>query len=354
MSCRIIAIMNQKGGVGKTTTTLNLGAALAEMGKRVLLIDLDPQANLTRGFGVGSAEVEESVYDVLVDPEAMLEPVIRETGCERLYLAPSHLDLSGAEVEMVPMYGRESRLTKSLGGLPEQFDLIMIDCLPSLSLLTINAMVAAREIFVPMQAHPFALEGLTKLFEVFDLVKAQMNPELELTGVLLTMFDTRTNVSKAVRDELQKHPRTGDVLFETIIRQNIKIAESQGEGVPVIHFDPTCHGAQAYRELAREFLARAGETAQEPGAREPQAREPQPQEPGAREPAAEDPEAAQPPADPFGTPGTTRVIPKPAEMVGEADKSDDFTKRISRWWDDASDGESGSGGGSESASASGA
>ena len=328
MSCRIIAIMNQKGGVAKTTTAINLGAALAEAGKPVLLVDLDPQANLTRGFGVGPGEVAASVYDVLVDPEAMLEPVILETKYERLCLAPSHLDLSGAEVEMVPMYGRESRLAKSLGDLSERFGFIIIDCLPSLSLLTINAMVAAREVFVPMQAHPFALEGLTKLFEVFDLVKGQMNPDLALTGVLLTMFDTRTNVSKAVRDELRRHPRTGGVLFETMIRQNIKIAESQGEGVPVIHFDPTCHGAEAYRALAREFLERAGQAVELP-------------------PKAPD----GPKGDPFESAGTTRVIPKPGDTLGEGEKPDEFTRRISRWWDDAS--EDTGGGGSESASASG-
>jgi chromosome partitioning protein len=268
MSARIIAVMNQKGGVGKTTTAINLGAALAEAGRRVLLLDLDPQANLTRGVGIAHGEVKESVYDVLVDAQGMMEPVVRPTKWERLFIAPSHLDLSGAEIEMVPMFGRESRLAKSLGGLPGKFDFILIDCLPSLSLLTINAMVAAREVFVPMQAHPFALEGLGKLFEVFDLVRSQMNPELKLTGVLLTMFDTRTNVSRTVKEELEKHPRTGPVLFETIVRQNIRIAESQGAGVPVIHFDPSCHGAEAYRALARELLARSGEATVSPSAGE--------------------------------------------------------------------------------------
>ena len=314
MSCRVIAVMNQKGGVGKTTTAINLGAALAELGKQILLVDLDPQANLTRGLGLGPEDVTESVYDVLVDPEGMLESVVRETQWEGLSVAPSHLDLSGAEVEMVPMYGRESRLAKSLGQLSERFDYVLIDCLPSLSLLTINAMVAAREIFVPMQAHPFALEGLTKLFEVFDLVKSQMNPELELTGVLITMFDTRTNMSKSVREQLQQNPRTGSVLYETIVRQNIKIAESQGDGVPVIHFDPDCHGAEAYRRLAREVLVRAGESPQDP-------------------------------IDPFAA-AETRVVPRPSVPSSE----DEFTKHISRWWEEGRTGKPSSGSGGKAAS----
>jgi len=254
MPCRTIAIMNQKGGVGKTTTTLNLGAALAETGRRVLLVDLDPQANLTRGLGVEVAALGQSTYDALTNPKADINTVIQATRWDHLDIAPSHIDLSGAEIEMVSMYGREARLAQSLRNVRNVYQYVLIDCLPSLSLLTINAMTAADEIVVPMQAHPFALEGLGKLFEVFELIRSQMNPNLRLGGVLVTMFDTRTNVSREVVERLASDPRTKGALFETIVRQNIKIAESQGAGVPVIHFDPECHGAIAYRALAQEVI----------------------------------------------------------------------------------------------------
>ena len=261
MAARIIAVMNQKGGVGKTTTALNLGAALAELGRRTLLVDLDPQANLTRGLGLSHEEVAagKSIYDVMIDHKVELAAAVRRTRWDRLELVPSHIDLSGAEIEMVSMIGRELRLRRSLGALAAEYDYVIIDCLPSLSLITINACAAATEVFVPMQAHPFALEGLGKLFEVLDLVKAEINPELELTGVLVTMFDTRTNISREVMDKLSAHGRLAGKIFKTIVRQNIRIAESQGAGVPVIHFDKSCHGAEAYRALAVEVEAqRAG------------------------------------------------------------------------------------------------
>ena len=270
---RVIAIMNQKGGVGKTTTALNLGAALAERGARTLLVDLDPQANLTRGLGVGPGEVTSSIYDVLSEPRALLAEVVRPTKWDGLALAPSHLDLSGAEVEMVGMVARETRLKRALGALPDEYAFILIDCLPSLSLLSINAMVAAREIMVPMQAHPFALEGLGKFFEVFDLVRETLNPELKLSGVLLTMFDTRTNVSREVAEKLRTNPRIAPVIFRTVIRSNIRVAESQGAGVPVIHFDRRCAGAEGYRALAAEILGEAEEAAP-PSAAEVPAPEP--------------------------------------------------------------------------------
>jgi chromosome partitioning protein len=255
MSPRIIAILNQKGGVGKTTTTLNLGAALAEQGRKVLLVDLDPQANLTRGLGVEVEGLENSTYDALTNAKADINTIIQATRWDNLDIAPSHLDLSGAEIEMVSLYGREGRLANSLKSVLDSYDYILIDCLPSLSLITINAMCAASEIFVPMQAHPFALEGLGKLFEVFDIIKGQMNPSLRVGGVLVTMFDTRTNVSKLVVDQLRSDKRTVNALFNVIIRQNIKIAESQAVGEPVIHYDPACHGAKAYRALAIEVIA---------------------------------------------------------------------------------------------------
>ena len=266
---RVIAIMNQKGGVGKTTTALNLGAALAERDLRVLLIDLDSQANLTQGLGMEAEDLDQSIYAPLTTPGTRLESIIQETKWDGLHLAPSHIDLSGWEDEMPEAGELGSRLKDAIGELPSHYDYILIDCLPSLSLLSINAMNAAREVFIPVQAHPFGLKGLTKLYEVFELVRDQMNPGLEITGVLITMFDTRTNVSRDVVEHLRRDAHFAARIFETILRLNIKIAESQGHGVPVIHYDRGCHGAQAYRALAEEVMAMpTPETPKVPEARE--------------------------------------------------------------------------------------
>ncbi len=251
---RAIAIMNQKGGVGKTTTTLNLGAVLAQRGKRVLVIDLDPQANLTLGLGRRAADLSESVYELLTDPKADATKYIVKTQWENLHLVPSHIDLSGAEIEMVTMIGRETRLTKALANCKNNYDYILIDCLPSLSLLTVNAMAAATEVLVPLQAHPFALEGLGKLFEVVGMIREAMNPELRVTGVLVTMFDGRTNVSKVTLDTLRRDDRLREHIFTTTIKQNIKVAESQKDGVPVVFYDPSCHASKAYQALGSEVL----------------------------------------------------------------------------------------------------
>jgi chromosome partitioning protein len=218
-------------------------------------------------------------------------------------LVPSHIDLSGAEIEMVSVIGRELRLRRALGELPAAYDYILIDCQPSLSLLSVNACAAATEVFVPMQAHPFGLEGLGKLFEVLDLVRAEINPGLELTGVIVTMFDPRTNLSREVMDKLTAHPRLTGRVFKTVVRQNIRIAESQGAGEPVIHFDRSCHGAAAYRQLAVEVEYRKA------GAGEP------PVAGGGPEslPAAAAPVAAQPgPGIPPAAPAPPAPEPSPA------------------------------------------
>jgi chromosome partitioning protein len=251
---RIIAIMNQKGGVGKTTTTLNLGAALSTRDKRVLLVDLDPQANLTLGLGMRAADLSESVYELLTDPKVDTRRLVVKTAWPNLDIVPSHIDLSGAEIEMVTMIGRETRLTKALAQVAGDYDYVLIDCLPSLSLLTVNAMAAASEVFVPLQAHPFAMEGLGKLFEVTGMVREAMNAKLRVSGVLLTMFDGRTNVAKVTLDVLRNDQRLREHIFSSVVKQNIKVAESQKEGVPVIFFDPGCHAAKAYHALCLEVL----------------------------------------------------------------------------------------------------
>lgn len=254
MPTRVISIMNQKGGVGKTTTTLNLGAALAVKGKRVLLVDLDPQANLTHGLGHHAEDLSVSVYELLMNLHCDAASLVRPSGFERLDLVRSHIDLSGAEVEMVPMMGRETRLKRGVDALRERYDYILIDCLPSLSLLTINAMVASTELLVPLLAHPFSLEGLGKLFEIAGMLRETLNPELQVTGVLVTQFDSRTNVSQETLARLRADERLAPHLFETLVRTNIKIAESQKDGIPVVHYDPSCTGAKAYMSVCEELI----------------------------------------------------------------------------------------------------
>ncbi|HEY8414270.1 MAG TPA: AAA family ATPase [Thermaerobacter sp.] len=255
---RVIAIANQKGGVGKTTTTVNLGACLAAQGRRVLVIDIDPQANTTSGFGLDKNRVARSIYDVLIE-ERSLREVIRSTAVQGLWLVPANIELAGAELELVGMAGRESRLRRALEGVRDGYDYILIDCPPSLGLLTLNAMTAADGLIVPIQCEYYALEGLTQLLNTLRAVQAHLNPELELDGVVLTMFDGRTNLSIQVVEEVKRFFR--DKVFRTIIPRNVRLSEAPSHGQPVILYDARSRGAEVYTELAKEVMAYAEEQA---------------------------------------------------------------------------------------------
>src|SRR5688500_9023725 len=268
MAVRIIALMNQKGGVGKTTTTVNLGAALAEAGKRVCLIDLDPQAHLTINFGVDPSPDICSLYNVLVEDKSFLEAVHRVAG--RTALVPSSIDLAAAEVELVTVLGREMLLKKKLETAQHDFDFILLDCPPSLGLLTINALAVAGEVIIPMQPHFLALQGVAKLLETVQLVGRRMNPNLKVSGIVLTMFDAQTKLTGEVVEELNGFiasangkplPWAGARIFKNKIRRNIKLAESPSFGQTILKYDSTSHGAYDYRALAREVIEMSGEAA---------------------------------------------------------------------------------------------
>lgn len=252
--CRLIAVGNQKGGVGKTVTTLNIGACLAHFGKKVLLIDMDPQANLTKSAGLN--DYKNSVYNLLLSNEANAQNVIYPTRFKNLHIIPSHIDLSSAEIEMVPLYGREFLLKKKLADIVHDYDFIIIDCPPSLSLLMVNALTTAKELLIPVQAHHFALEGLSKLMDIFDIIKGEMNEDLNLLGVVVTMFDPRTRISKDAVDTLKQNPRIKDKLFKTIVHTNVKLVESGKKGMPIIYYRKNCHGSKAYMALAKEILSK--------------------------------------------------------------------------------------------------
>jgi chromosome partitioning protein len=250
---RITACTNQKGGVGKTTTVINLAAFLALSGTRTLVIDLDPQGNATSGLGVDRRSVERSSYDVLVDRAPISELVMR-TPVEGLDLLPSSPSLSGAEVELVGLAGRERRLTAALAELDGRYERVLIDCPPSLGLLTVNALTAADGVLIPIQTEYYALEGLSQLVNTIRRVREGLNPRLEIEGVLLTMYDARTNLSAQVATEVRRH-MNGSV-YDTIVPRSIRLSEAPSHGLPIALYDPSSRGANAYRELAGEVVAR--------------------------------------------------------------------------------------------------
>ena len=248
---RMIAIANQKGGVGKTTTSVNLSACLAYLGKKVLLVDIDPQGNTSSGIGVAKGDLEVCVYDVLIDDEPV-ENVILQTKLENLYVLPATISLAGAEIELVSTISRELRLKNALDPIKEKYDYIIIDCPPSLGLLTINALTASDAIIIPVQCEYYALEGLSQLLSTIRLVQKHLNKNLMIDGVLLTMLDARTNLGLQVIEEVKKYFR--DKVYKTVVPRNVRLSEAPSHGESIIQYDPKSRGAEVYLELAREVI----------------------------------------------------------------------------------------------------
>jgi len=250
---KTFAITNQKGGVAKTTTVINLGAALGQRGQKVLLLDADPQGNVTSGLGLDRHDVENSIYDVLIN-NIPLESIIINTAFEGVDLAPATISLAGAEIELVSAIARESKLKKALRHVRQRYDYILIDCPPSLGLLTLNALTAADGIIIPVQCEYYALEGLGQLMNTFELVRKHLNPELAIAGVLLTMYDNRVNLAADVVKEVKEY--FGNLVFESIIPRNVRLSEAPSHGKPIIYYDPRSKGAQMYQSLAIEVIKR--------------------------------------------------------------------------------------------------
>ncbi len=250
---KVVAILNQKGGVGKSTTSINLSAALGEMNKQVLLIDLDPQGNSSSGLGIDKGMVENCIYNVLLDDIPIEEAIIPDV-CEGLDVVPATINLAGAEVELVSEMARENRLKDAVGQMRGKYDYIFIDCPPSLGLLTVNALVAADKLLIPIQCEFYALEGVTKLLDSMKRVKTRLNPSLDILGVLLTMYDNRTTLSKQVVDEVQGY--FGRTVFNTLIPRTVKLSEAPSYGLPITEYDPRGKGSISYIELAKEVISR--------------------------------------------------------------------------------------------------
>jgi chromosome partitioning protein len=251
---RVIAIANQKGGVGKTTTAVNLGAGLAELGYRVLVVDLDPQGNATTGLGINPRNLETSIYDVMMHDVA-LEDCIEATTLRNLFVCPATIDLAGAEIELVPAFSRELKLRRALEPVLEDFDFVVVDCPPSLGLITVNALAAATEVIVPIQCEYYALEGLGQLLRNVNLVQTNLNPRLEVSAIVLTMFDARTKLADQVATEVRGH--FGAKVCRNIVPRTVRLSEAPSFGQPIVVFDPTSRGAIAYRELAKEVAGGA-------------------------------------------------------------------------------------------------
>ena len=249
---RIVSFSNQKGGVGKTTTCVNMSAYLASFGKKVLLIDLDPQGNASSGLGVQKEAVRKSSYDLLCEESIKPDDICLPTDVPNLFVIPSNIDLAGAEVELVTTPNREYVLSNSIKAIAEEYDFITIDCPPSLGLLTLNALVASDAVIIPIQCEFYALEGLSQLINTIKLVTKHRNPHLEIDGVVITMYDNRATISKQIYQEISKF--FGKKLFSHVIPRNIRLSEAPSHGVPVLKYDPNCAGGKAYRRLTKEYL----------------------------------------------------------------------------------------------------